>query len=267
MSRSIRILVPLLVVGCSSSDPEGLGSAQQNLYRAGSFESSGTTVSADTGVADTSTKADTSIIVKSPDILYPSLPTAPCAPVRYDIVTTTRTCWDLARTTATGTWTVTPLYSSAPASIRDKHCAATWIAKSPTCALPDIESLGLDCHERYAMAKRSAACAADPSQCTSSGTATTTPPDNVKTGKHSSPCEPIVIDGGIPGGYVGGCDSCGIIDGGILYLTNPFDFGTIRTDVTTVTGGQQLNVSLPPLSSGAIYVGPSYLNGPVYVWP
>jgi hypothetical protein len=267
MSRSIRILVPVIVVGCSSSDPGGLGSTEQNLYRSGAFEPSTTTVGpTDTGV-DTGTKSDSGIIIKSPGTVAVAESSAPCAPVRVDVTTFGRKCWDLAKTTPTGTWNVAPIFSSAPTEIRDTHCALTWLAKSPTCAPPDLSALALNCQERHSATERSAACAADPGQCSTSGSATAVAPENIKTAKSSTPCDPIVIDGGIPGGYVGGCDSCGIINGGILYLTNPYSSGTILTNVTTVSGNGQLTVSMPANSSAAISVGPSYIDGPVYVWP
>jgi hypothetical protein len=141
----------------------------------------------------------------------------------------------------------------------------TWTAIAPACAAPDLAALALMCKEDLSKAQRSPECAADPTKC--DVTADAKPRDTVDPPRDPGTCDPIIAkDGTIPGGYAGGCDSCGIINGGLLYLTNPYGGSTIFTNVSTPTGTQQINVSIPGNTSTAVPMS-GYPDGPVYIWP
>lgn len=270
MAHSLRLALPVVVLGsiaaCVGATQEEDPSAgdEQGLARTTEVaEGSGRTTRPprDSGVADTSKPFTPPLAPMTPTLGV----LAACAPARYDIrLSSGRTCAAFAKTTATGTWTVAPLFPSAPAAIRDASCAVTWHAIAPTCAAPDLTALALNCQENLSKAERSAACAADPAACTVSSLAQDL--GTKETPRVPGSCEPIIIDGGIPGGYAGGCDSCGIIHGGLLYLTNPYGKSSIFTNVSTPAGVQQLNVLIPPFTSTAVNM-PGYPNGPIYIWP
>lgn len=274
MIRAIRLVVPAVAVAsiaaCSgvAEPPEKTGSTEQELLAFATYREPTTTVTTDAGT-DTA-KVDTTsktIAVSGATILENATPSAPCAPQRFDVTVSGRTCWDLAKATPSGTWSVAPIFGDAPAAIRDTRCALTWVAKSPTCAAPDVAALALTCKEVHTLVMRSAACAADPGQCGVSGSITTVPAGSATAAREEWPCEPVKIDGGIPGGYVGGCDSCGIITGGMLYLTNPYSSSSILTNVTTTSGPQQLSVAVPSNTTVAVPVSSTYSSGSLYIWP
>jgi hypothetical protein len=276
MLRAIRVAVPVVVVlgsiaACSGAGQpqEDLGSSEQELMRLGLYDQPPTTITTDSGRTDTATtdtaKADTGILVKSFDPIYmdPGTSVGSCAPTRYDITTNLRNCSALAMTTSTGTWSVASIFPGAPAAVRDTHCAATWRGIYPTCAPPNVSALALNCKERKSKRLRSPECAADPTQCNVTATVATvtdagSPPP--------SSCDSSYLI--MPGGYVGGCDSCGFVSGGMLYISNPYDDVSLRTNVTTAGGGaEQLNVSIPGNTTTAVSVSSSYLDGWVFVWP
>jgi len=274
MLRATRVLIPCAVAvasiaACSGANEpsEKTGSTEQELIFGGFTREPVLTTPTDAGT-DTSSTADTSIKVVAPTAtLDPGSPAAPCAPMRYDVTTSGRTCWDLAKTTPTGTFTVTPIFSSAPAAIRDTRCALTWIGKAGVCGYPDWSALALNCAEQHSMVGRSAACAADPSQCAVSGSLSTVTSPSAPLPRRS--CTEWGPEAGIiPNGYGGGCDSCGIIDGGYLYLSNPYGGSALLTNVTTAGGGTtQLSLVVPAQTTTAISVPTTYSSGPIYLWP
>jgi hypothetical protein len=89
-----------------------------------------------------------------------------------------------------------------------------------------------------------------------------------KTAMETWSCTEWGPDAGvIPNGYGGGCDSCGAISGGMLYLTNPYGGSALLTNVTTAGGTQQIALSVPPQTTTAIAVPSTYSSGAVYIWP
>jgi hypothetical protein len=254
------------LVACSGGGlrpEEGLGSsdhalARESLYGGGR----GTVVTTDAGTIDASKvfTAGGNLYDLSP------APPPPCAPLRWDVVVSGRTCFDLARRTATGLWTVSPLYPDAPAEIRNTHCAVIFTPNaSATCAYPNIDSdLGLSCKEMHASAMRSAECAANPAACDTSGALDpATPPEAERA---ETDCSVVAIDGGSGGGSVGGCDSCGTVSGGLAYITNPYSLSSITVGLKTPTGVTPVTVSGAPHSSFVVPVGSGYTPGSVSVW-
>ncbi len=253
MHRSIVLAAPfVLLVACGGQgSTESLSESEQGLKRFGTEGEEPVRTPVDSGVRDTGqdTGADTSL---PPRLAQPlatvfensNPPPTSCTRVRYDIRTSPgRTCADLAKTTSSGTWSVAPVFPSAPdADVRDTFCAVTWIANTPTCALPDFGVLGLTCKEQMWMVRRSTACATDPANC--SVTATTgTELDQTKPPVRTCGGDAGVIYGGI----IGGCDRCAVSYGGNLFLTNPFGSSTVHTDIWT--GGGFLTVTMPPYST------------------
>ncbi|MBI2393658.1 MAG: hypothetical protein HYV09_29035 [Deltaproteobacteria bacterium] len=284
MHRSVRVILSLSVAvasfaACSGApEPqEQLGSSEQELAISGTYYEkpavdSGTT---DTKTADTKTtdtaSTDTSVVksTNTTTVLDPGTVLTPCAPQRYDVTVVGRTCWALAQKTSTGVWSVAPIFNDAPAEIRDTHCALTWLGNAGTCASPSWTALGLSCQEKHSIAIRSAACATNPAACETTATSTVNTGSAVQAPMAEWKCAED-YDGGVPrGGYSGGCDSCGVISGGYLYLTNPYSSSTILTNVTTAGGfttTTQLAVTVPSESTAAIPVS-GYASGPIYIWP
>ncbi len=262
-------LLGLPFVACSGTSPEeeGVGASDQSLVRAETTGTYATAPTSDAGGKDASVYGGYPI--KSGGVTEtappPSGPSA-CAPVRYDIVLKGRACWELARRTSHGLWTVAPLYPDAPAAIRDTRCAVTFIPDAPACEDEDPASaLGLSCGEMHATSRRSAECAANPAQCASSASF-----DGLNKPSEQLPepaCE--VPDTGVdtkPGNSVGGCDSCGVVYGGILYVTNPYDDTTLNVGLTTAGTPTPTVLNVAPYSSFAMPVGSTYATGPVSVW-
>lgn len=277
MARSfVRLSVPVLVASAAVAACSGTGAPDEDLASSEgalrSFAVSGTGVVSsepkDAGTADANDSGKGSVIsapiataatVASP---APSGP-ASCALTRIDLVADGRTCWSFAKRTPSGLWTVTSAFPDAPAAVRDTRCALTWIPNAPTCAEPDVGALGLTCHEYRSMAWRSAACAANPAACESSGSAA---PRTPTARVYETSCEVVQIDGGSGGGYSGGCDSCGVVSGGMLYALNPYGTPSVVTDVWSGGVLTQLTLSAPPYSSFVVPLSGSTSSGTVPIW-
>lgn len=276
MHRSVRAVLSLSVAvvpfaACSGApgQQEQLGSSEQELAISGTYFDREPIV--DSGKADTKTTTDSgvtdsSMVNTTTTVLDPGALT-PCAPKRYDVTVIGRTCWDLAKKTSTGTWSVAPIFPDAPPEIRDTHCALTWVGHAGTCATPNRAVLGLSCQERHSMVVRSDACAANPAACETTATASVNSGSAVQGTMLPWPCLETADGGSYYGGYSGGCDSCGVISGGYLYLTNPYSTSTVLTNVTTAGGGTtQLSLTANSQTTTAIPVS-GYTSGPVYIWP
>src|SRR5207253_2971640 len=130
----------------------------------------------------------------------------------------------------------------APAAIRDTHCLLTWTPAAPACAAPDYVALDLSCVERPTLTLH-AECPVGES-CVPTGKILAASEEMptyhgacsefaAKPGGTLPPKDPW--DGGIiPRGYAGGCDACGIISGGNLFIANPYGPTTILVNVTPV---------------------------------
>lgn len=253
-------------VACSAANDasdEPIASSDQELRRIGESSGPSETISTDAGVKDSGTK-DAAGPFRPIAVLPIKTLAASCAPARWDIALDTRTCGDLPRTTSKGVWSAVPLFPDAPESFRDKHCAVTFTPTTSSCEVEEpYVPLELSCREAHSVVERSAACAADPAACTGSGSIPVSKPGSSKP--FPGPiCTVVTIDGGSPANNVPGCDSCGeISSGGLLYLSNPFNFGNIW--MQTPNGSvQPLNAT--PNSSFVVNVGTAYGTGAVKIW-
>lgn len=205
-----------------------------------------------------------------------------CATSLFDIVASGRTCTAFVKTTATGTWSAGSSLPSAPAAIRDTHCLLTW-TPTATCAAPDYAALALSCVERRTFTKHSE-CASGTSCAATAEILTTEKAMPIAAEPCPDAAGPVFLaapppkdppptpdpwDGGvIPGGYVGGCDACGIINGGNLYITNPYGPTTILVNVMPVgtSTPQQLQIQAPATSTFAYPIGSGYQQTTAFVW-
>lgn len=208
----------------------------------------------------------------------------PCTTTLFDIVASGRTCAAFAKTTTTGTWSAGSSLPGAPAAIRDTHCLLIWTPTS-ACAAPDYAALGMSCVERRTFTahrecasgtscaatgeilttKQSMPAGAEPCPSTSGPVFFAAPPPKDPP---DPPPGPDPWDGGTPGGYVGGCDACGIVNGGNLYITNPYGATTILVNVTPVgtSTPQQLQIQAPATSTFAYPIGSGYQQTTAFVW-
>jgi len=196
----------------------------------------------DTGIKDSGVKDSSILGVLKFDAMVKAMdPTSSCALQRWDFVPSGRSCAAFSKTTADGVWSAVSLFPDAPPAVRDSRCALTFRANSPACVggHPDT-AFAMNCSEINSLATRSAACAADASQCTGSGNLVTTSSATAPAFKPVSNCGPF--DGGHGGTGVGTCDVCGFTYGGSLYVINPFALSSIYVDIWG-TGGSYLTES------------------------
>jgi hypothetical protein len=258
--------VAMLACG-SDRGPDGVGSSEERLVRKGVLTDPGAVYVDDAGTKDTGDRFNTKLPVG--DLAAVDSPTGPtsCAPQRWDLVAEGRTCFDFAGRVSNGLWTVAPIFPDGPPSLRNTHCALTFIPDAPGCArVPAYEAFHLSCSELRSLTERSAACAANPAACSVSATSDTSEAIPFKAQDDCSVPDTGPDSSG--GGYIGGCGACGAVYGNTLYITNPFNsYSTIATTVTKSDGTtQQLQFSGVGSSSFSVPLSGSYTSGTVPIW-
>lgn len=162
-----------------------------------------------------------SALPKEPLTREPRETAPPCLAQRWDFVISggdARTCASFARTAWNGVWSTALTYPSAPLEIRNKFCAVTFTSKAGVCNRASATDLNLNCHETASLVARTTATA--PPRVTKLGSSPRWS-DLDSQAKCPVSTPEVYYNPGLMKSltYTGGCTSCAVIEGGMLYLT------------------------------------------------